>query len=95
MQAQIFNEPCIALSFFPSGLGEKKETSVELDNGNVILTRLCKKDDGILLRVFNSTDKPAATTLKIAETSAEIKLGAFEFSTFMFDGRKLTPTDTI
>ena len=95
MQAEIYNQPCIALSFFPSGLGERKETSVELDNGNVILTRLCKKDDGILLRLFNSTDEPASATLKIAGKSAEIKLGAFEFSTFIFDGEKLTPTDTI
>ncbi|MBO5361239.1 MAG: alpha-mannosidase [Clostridia bacterium] len=95
MQAQLFNEPCIALSFFPSGLGEIKETAIELDNNNVILTRLCKKDDGILLRLFNSTDKPAATMLKAFGISAEIKLNAFEFGTFIFDGKSLKPTQTI
>ncbi len=95
MQAEIYNQPCIALSFFPSGLGEKRETSVKLGNKNIIMSRYRKDENGTLIRLYNSSDKPESTTLAIEGNVFEIRFGAFEVKTFKFIDNILTETEMI
>ncbi len=95
MQAQLFNEPCVALSFFPSGLGKKPETAIELNRTDIILTRLCKAQGGTLMRFYNATDKPASATLRAGGREFALSLGGFEVQTFVFDGENLTAREML
>ena len=93
MQAEIYNQPCIALSFFPSGLGEKKQTAVEIDNRDVIMTRFCENEKGTLIRLFNSTDKPAKAKLEFKNADLRADMGAFEVQTYIFADNKFVSAD--
>lgn len=84
MQADIYNQPCIALSFFPSGTKEKKETSVEVSNPEIILTRFRKDDDGTKIRLFNSSDKSVSSDFTVENNIFKIDFGAFEVKTFKY-----------
>ena len=95
MQADIYNQPCISLSFFPSGTKEKKDTAVELCNPDVILTRFCKDDDGIRIRLLNSSDKSEKTDFVIENNVFEINFGAFEVKTFRYKDGLLSETSMI
>ncbi len=64
-QAQIYNQPPMALSFFPSGEGEKPESIVSVDKSEVILSSVIKKADGYEYIFYNASD---------SETDAEITI---------------------
>ena len=89
-KAEEYNQPAYALSFFPSGLGEKKETKVELSNPAMILSRLEKKEDGKThIRIYNSSDKVQTGKLYLGETVAEVTLSPFSFENWLTDGSVL------
>lgn len=95
MQAETFNQPVIALSFFPSGTKEKRETAVEITNPNVILSRFCNDANGLKIRLYNSADKQTETDFRIENNVFAIQFGAFEIKTFSYSNGKLTETDMI
>ncbi len=94
MQAEIYNQPSFALSFFPSGAGEKKNTAIELGNPDVIMTRYRKNADGYTVRFFNSSDKNTTTSITIDNNRFNLNFGAFEVKTFNYNGN-LTETEMI
>lgn len=79
--AEIYNQPYYALSFFPSGDGEKKNTAVHLTNERVILSAYRMRNGKKLLRVFNSSDKEEKTKLITPQEVYDIKLAPFEIQT--------------
>ncbi len=95
MQAECYNQPCVALSFFPSGLGEKSDTSVVLDNKNIVLTRLRNAENGKQIRLYNSCNSVQKTKLTIKQKTFEISFTPFEVKTFAFDEERLTETQMI
>ncbi len=95
MQAEVFNQPAIALSFFPSGMGEKKDTAVEITNPDVLLSRFCESENGTKIRMFNSSDKPSETDFVIENKTFNLSFGAFEVKTFNYANGILTETDMI
>lgn len=95
MQAEIYNQPCIALSFFPSGLNEKKDTRIEIDNKNILMTRYRKTESGTMLRLYNSSNESAQASLSIGSSKFAIDFGAFEIKTFRYSDGILTETDMI
>lgn len=95
MQAEEFNQGIIALSFFPSGAKEKKDTTVCLDNRNIILSCFCENGNGIKIRLYNSSSKPETTTFSITDNAFTVDFGAFEVKTFIFENGKLTETEMI
>ncbi len=95
MQAEIYNQPCIALSFFPSGTKEKKDTHFEIDNSKIILSRFFQKDDGIIIRLFNSSDKSEKAVLDIGNQKFEINFAMFEVKTFIYKSGAITETEMI
>ncbi|MBQ7837480.1 MAG: alpha-mannosidase [Clostridia bacterium] len=94
-QAEIFNQPCISLSFFPSGAGEKKDTRVEIDNSYIILSRYEKTADGIKIRLFNSSDIPASANLFIDSNKFKIDFSKFEIKTFIYKDNTINETAMI
>lgn len=93
--AEIFNQPPYALSFFPSGTGEKQETAVEIGNNDVILSAYKPADGGALIRLFNSSDKATETDLRINGCVHSISFGAFEVKAFIVNGGSITETNLI
>lgn len=82
-QAQMFNQPVYALSFFPSGLGTKKDTTVTLSNPQLLLTRFAVQEDGSrLIRIYNASDKEQTGTFTMDGIDHEVVLGAYAFETY-------------
>ena len=94
-EAEIYNQPCIALSFFPSGTKEIKETRVEIDNSSVLLSRYRKTQNGITIRLFNSSDTSQTAVLEIENKKFEIRFSPFEVRTFNFKNVEITETDML
>ena len=95
MLAEVINQPCIALSFFPSGLGERLSTAVELDNTKIILTRLRDAEGGKLIRLYNSSDRRACANLSINGESFSVSFGAFEVNTYIYSSGRLIKADMV
>lgn len=94
-QAEIFNQPCFALSFFPSGAGKATETSIELSNSDIILSRYASAESGTVIRLYNSKDCDQETQFSINSKSFTVRFTPFEVKTFIFDGDNLTETNMI
>lgn len=86
-EAEIYNQQPYSLSFFPSGQGEKKDTTVRIDNKNIILSRLEKVEDGIKLHLFNSADSSEKTQLVMESSSFEVEFTPFELKSLIYDGK--------
>lgn len=85
--AEIFNQPPYALSFFPSGSGEKNNTKISLNNKNIILSTYKKFDDkNNILRLFNSKEKEISVVLSIENNSFNLTFAPFELKAFIYDG---------
>lgn len=81
-KAEVYNQPCYTLSFFPSGDGCAECNTVELDDKDVILTAFKRDKEGKLIaRLYNSTDKGKTASLKVEGREYLCELGAFEFQT--------------
>ncbi|MBQ8227491.1 MAG: alpha-mannosidase [Clostridia bacterium] len=87
--AEIFNQRPMALSFFPSGDKEKKETEVSVDNEDIILTRLSNRNNGVTLRLYNSSQNENTANVKISGTATKIDFTPFEVKTFKINGSVL------
>lgn len=93
--AEMYNQRVFALAFFPTGYGEKKDTSVLLDSEEVILTAYKNVESGRLIRLFHSKAGKKRVTLAIEGKKFEISLNAYEVKTFIFDGTLLKETDML
>lgn len=78
--AQIYNETPRALSFFPSGKGEKIDSIIEIDNENVILSSLKKSNNSYYLTLYNysDTEQTANVNIKPLNKNVNIKFGCWE-----------------
>ena len=65
-KAQAFNEAPRLLSFFPSGEGKKTNSTIKIDNANVILSSIRKKGDRYSLTLYNGAENPQTATIKVA-----------------------------
>lgn len=85
-KAEEYNQPAYALSFFPAGIGEKKDTKVELDNQAFILSRYEKRKTGeTVVRIYNSSDKMQKGKLYIGQEMIEVTLSPFSFENVIVD----------
>lgn len=81
-QAEVYNQQPYALSFFPSGAGKKPETTVSIDNREVLLTSLKPIENGkVQARIFNTSGEKQTVTLQMSHKEVQATLGAFEIQT--------------
>lgn len=87
--AMIFNEKPMALSFFPTGVGEKPETLINVLSGNVEVSATKMSDDkkSIVLRVFNPNASSVDATLEFPVFKKQFSASfvGMEFKTIMID----------
>lgn len=80
--AEVFNQPPMALSFFPDGSGENKGTLAICDNRQILMTSLRGTDKGYEVRLYNSTDEEQSANVTVAGITANITFGKYEVKTF-------------
>ncbi|MFB9277032.1 glycoside hydrolase family 38 C-terminal domain-containing protein [Cohnella cellulosilytica] len=89
-EADVRNEKPYALSFFPSGDGEKPGSFVRLEEGTVQLSAFKKEErgDGFIVRLFEPTGFPQVTHVSIPALGLrhEVRLNGFEIRTLRLDG---------
>ncbi|MBO5070860.1 MAG: hypothetical protein J6C37_10955, partial [Roseburia sp.] len=93
--AEMYNQPVYALTFFPSGQGEKQDTTVLLDSEEIILTAYKKVEGGRLVRLFHAKSGEKTAELSISGKKFVISFGSYEVKTFVFDGNELRETDML
>ena len=94
--AQQFNMPPMALSFYPSGAGEKPAAPLRLaDTDTVQWTTLKAAEDqnGWVVRLFNPVDTPQTATLWWGDASCPLAFGAYEIKTVRIVDGVFTETD--
>lgn len=98
-EALVCNEVPMALSFFPSGGGKMPKQGPVLSDNVVQMAALKEADsgDGLIVRLFNPTERPRATTLAfpaIGLRPQKLRLGKFEIKTLRLSrAGALTETD--
>lgn len=94
MQAEVYNQQVYALSFFPSGAGETKDTMVEITNKNLLLTRYDKRVDGKrCLRIYNASEMQQNGKVQVEKDIFEITLRPFEYQTYEWKQGELQRVD--
>lgn len=94
--AESYNQKPFILSFFPSGNGEKRDTSVLIDNEAVILTRFSVTDKGEnLIRLFNSSNEKTSAKLCVFSKEYTVDFTPFEVKTFILKQEKLSECDML
>ncbi len=80
-QAQIYNEEPYVLSFFASGDGNAPNTAVSIDNHNIILSSIRKKDSGYELCLYNSAncENDAKVCINSLNQIADVHFGKYEY----------------
>lgn len=85
MQAEVYNQPVYALSFFPSGMGEIQDTTVVISNKQMLLTRYEVDSNGDrTLHVYNASNEEQTGTLQIEKDIFTITLAPYELQTYIW-----------
>ena len=89
-QAEAYNQPVYALSFFPSGAGKKRDTVAEITNRNLVLTRYDRKaDQTLLLRIYNASNQEQTGKVRLQNGWFEVALSPFQFQTYLWNQGRL------
>ncbi len=72
--AQIYNEAPQALSFFPSGEGEKISSLISIDNPDVILSSMKKKGKSFVLNLYNASENESEAEIFVHANNKRVKL---------------------
>lgn len=88
--AEEFNMPPFALSFFPSGDGEKKETEINIDNRDIVMSRCTVDDDGkMLIRMYNTLEHHAEAEIIVGGKTFSAEFAPFEIKTVRKNGEEV------
>ncbi len=94
--AEAFNQPVYAFSFFPSGAGEKTDTSLALDNQLILLSSYRKlAGEKRMLRLFNTSDKPQKAVLTAYGKTHELEFTPYEAKAYFLENGTLTLSETL
>jgi hypothetical protein len=88
-EAQVQNEKPFIFSAFPSGAGETPKQMILLSDRSVLVSAMYfdAGKNGYVVRLWNTQNKEnqVCVTLPLWGTEQEIKLGAFQFKTYLID----------
>lgn len=96
--AAVFNGKPFALSFFPSGDGEKCGNFITIDNKAVTMSAFKKAYDGngYIVRLYNSSNQEETVTVDITPLQMQqtLTFGKYEVKTFRINVENTTFTET-
>ena len=94
--AQEYNEEAPALSFFPSGEGERPAKMLQVGNPNVILSALYGIEPGkYLIRLYHAQDCEGEAEIIFMGTRHRLAFGRFEVKTLLADQKTVTQCDML
>ena len=94
--AHHFNMKPMALSFYPTGVGEVPKSPLRLVDSDVITITAFKKSEdknGYIIRLFNPTETAQECTLSFFDASTRVQFGAYEIKTIRFEDNTFSETD--
>ena len=93
--ANEFNQQVYSVNHFPHGDGKDvAKDIIRLSNNNIVISALKRRNDGTyLIRLYNGSFKKSETALLFKGINKNIKLGKFEFKTFVYDGESIVESD--
>lgn len=92
-EAEIYNQPVYALSFFPSGEGNKQDTKVEIDNDDVLLTAYKCGNSKRIMHLFNTKDYEVITNITIGHSTMSVTLSPCEVKAYKINNECLYPCE--
>ena len=94
--AQEYNEEAPALSFFPSGEGERPAQMLQVSNPNVILSALYSVEPGkYLIRLYHARDCEGEAEIAFMGIRHRLTFGKFEVKTLLADQKTVTQCDML
>ncbi|MBQ6824262.1 MAG: alpha-mannosidase [Clostridia bacterium] len=90
--AESFNQPVYAFTFFPNGEGEKKDTALTLSNEKILLTSCRKEGNKLLLRLYNGSETAETATLTAKECNFTLQFTPYEAKALVLEDGKCTET---
>ncbi len=95
--AQEFNVQPMIYSFYPTGVGTLPISPLRMDSDVVQITAYKQAEDknGVIIRLFNPTEKAASASLVCEGTAWSGSFGAYEIKSIRISGGKATETDLI
>ena len=96
--AQLFNMAPMALSYYPTGEGEKPAVPMLLSGNSVVQWTALKQaedGDGWVVRLFNPTAQAQTTTLQFADAEAVLTFVAYEIKSLRYQNGTLHETDLL
>ena len=94
-EAERFNKEVLALSFFPSGAGEKKSGGVSVDNKHIILSALRHSENGTMLRLYNSSAVKQKCSGVYEGRQMTAEFTPFEVKTFIINNEGIEETNML
>ena len=94
-EADVFNSPPYVLSFFPSGMGEKPKDGISIDNKDILLSAFKHTEDGVLIRLFNSTDHNTSCVFTLGDAEYKEDFTPFEVKTFVNTAVEMKETNML
>ena len=91
--ALVYNEEPVALSFFPSGDGEKPDAPIRVSNTDVLLTAMKRSGNQTILHFFNSKNENAECDVEFMGTTTHIKMMPYEIKFFTAEKNGLKETE--
>lgn len=96
--AQLFNMAPMALSFYPTGTGEKPSVPMVLKETHIVQWTALKQaedGDGWVVRLFNPTAQAQTATLQFADAEVALTFGAYEIKSVRYQNGTLHETDLL
>jgi len=96
-RAQHFNMQPMALSFYPTGVGEKPKSPLKLDGGIICCTAFKKAEvgEGYIIRLFNPTGEKHSATVNYMDKKLTVDFGKYEIKTIRATETTLCETDLL
>ncbi|MDF2538730.1 MAG: alpha-mannosidase [Herbinix sp.] len=93
-EANVYNEKPFALSFFPSGAGEKQKEALRIEHPAVVMTALKKLRDGYIAHLYNSAEQSCEAQMKVLPfgLTQQISFGKYELKFIFIDKNGIRET---
>jgi alpha-mannosidase len=88
----------MALSFYPSALGEMPVAPVSIENNEIINITAFKKaeiGEGYIIRLFNPVETEQTATLRFKNITKKIEFSAFEIKTLRCTDNEITESNLL
>ncbi|MBR2022029.1 MAG: alpha-mannosidase [Clostridia bacterium] len=96
--ARHFNMPPMVYSFYPTGVGEKPVSPMEITESEIVectTLKMADNGDGYIIRLFNPTAEKQSCKVTFMGKSVNVNFGIYEIKTLRATKEKIFETDLL